>query len=204
MNLTSKRILRLREPVRGFRAGDNPARWRGHLREALSRTVAHKHHPALPFAEMAGFMGELKKREGIASRVLEFLILTATRTNEVIGARWAEIDDREKVWTVPGARMKSGREHRVPLSPQAVALLKNLPREGEFVFVGARAGQSLSNMAMLQVMKALRPGFVPHGFRATFRTWTAERGLPSVGAKGRRHDSPNRRRKTQRAHGCQL
>ena len=164
--------------VRGLRSGDNPARWRGHLKEALARTNGHKHHPSLPFAELPAFMAELKAREGIASRALEFLILTTTRTNEVIAARWDEIDHREKVWTIPGSRMKSGREHRVPLPHQALALLKKLPRESEFVFIGGRAGHHLSNMAMLQVMKVLRPTYVPHGFRATFRTWAAERGLP--------------------------
>ncbi len=163
--------------VRGLRSGDNPARWRGHLKEALARTNGRKHHASLPFAELPAFMVDLKGREGIASRALEFLILTTTRTNEVIAARWDEIDDREKVWTIPGSRMKSGREHRVPLPHQALALLKKLPREGEFVFIGGRAGRHLSNMAMLQVMKALRPAYVPHGFRATFRTWAAERGF---------------------------
>ena len=166
--------------VRGFRTGDNPARWKGHLDHLLpARTKVRKveHHAALPYDEMPEFMVELRAREGMSARALEFVILTAARTGEVIGAIWAEVDLRAMVWTVPGTRMKSGRDHRVPLSNRAVEILAALPHEkkNEHVFIGARRGSPLSNMAMLQLMRDLRPGFVPHGFRSTFRDWCAER-----------------------------
>jgi integrase len=120
----------------------------------------------------------LRRQEGIASRALEFLILTATRTGEVIGARWDEIDLGEKVWVVPAARMKAGREHRVPLSAAAVAILEQMQevREGDFVFPGGKRGKPLSNMAMLAVLKRIDRGdLTNHGFRSSFRDWAAER-----------------------------
>jgi integrase len=122
-------------------------------------------------------MTELRGREGIAPRALEFTILTAARTSEVLNATWSEIEFAKKTWTVPTARMKAGKEHRVPLSDRAIALLEELPREadGDFVFIGARRGAPLSNMAMLELMRGMRPGYVPHGFRSTFRDWAAER-----------------------------
>jgi integrase len=122
-------------------------------------------------------MGELRIRESISARVLEFTILTACRTGEVIGATWDEIDQSARSWTIPASRMKAAKEHRVPLSDRAVELLKSLPREAgnPHVFIGGRKGAPLSNMAMLELMKGLRPGYVPHGFRSTFRDWAAER-----------------------------
>lgn len=168
--------------VRGFRSGDNPARWRGHLDAILpakAKVKAVRHHPALPIDELPGFWRELRALQSSSARALAFLILTASRTSEVIGARWAEVDMKAKVWTVPGPRMKSGREHRVPLSSAAMTLLQVLPTEqgNPFVFIGAKEGRALSNMALLELMRGLRPesGFVPHGLRSTFRDWAGER-----------------------------
>lgn len=166
--------------VRGYRKGDNPARWKGHLEKLLpqrSKIAKVKHHAALPYAELPLFMSVLRKRESVSARALEFLILTATRTGEVIGAKWNEIDFRKKEWTVPEERMKANKEHRVPLSDRAIEILEALPREddNDYIFIGGRKGASLSNMAMLELMKGIRPGYVPHGFRSTFRDWAAER-----------------------------
>jgi integrase len=162
--------------VRGYRSGDNPARWRGHLAELLParRKIRQvKHLPALPYAEMPAFMGELRSHEGATARALEFTALTATRTGDVLGARWDEIDLKAKTWTIPAARMKSRREHRVPLADRAVAILKALPRHGAHVFAGAD-GHALGERAMLRLMDSLRPEYVPHGLRSTFRDWAAE------------------------------
>jgi integrase len=167
--------------VRGYRKGENPARWRSHLDKLLpSRAKIQKvqHHPALPHNEIADFMVSLRSQEGIAARALEFLILTAARTGEIIGARWDEVDLDERVWVIPEARMKAGREHRVPLSGPALAILKkmNEVRESDFVFRGGRKGKPLSNMAALAVLKRMgRNDLTAHGFRSTFRDWAAER-----------------------------
>src|SRR5271166_1665797 len=166
--------------VRGYRRGENPARWRGHLDKLLpARGKIQKvvHHPALPYSEIADFIAPLRSQEGIAARALEFLILTAARTGEIIGARWDEVDLNDKIWVVPGARMKAGREHRVPLSAAALAILKQMNeiREGDFVFPGGKKGKPLSNMAMLALLKRMgRDGLTAHGFRSTFRDWVAE------------------------------
>jgi integrase len=135
-----------------------------------------KNHPALPYQELPNFMVELRQRQGISAKALEFLILTATRTNETIGARGDELDLEQKIWVIPASRMKSGREHRVPLSDPAIQLLEALPNEegNDFVFIGGRHGNGLSNMAMLELMRELRPDYVPHGFRSTFKDWCAE------------------------------
>jgi integrase len=167
--------------VREYRKGENPARWRGHLDKLLparSKVQRVEHHPALPYDEVADFVAMLRSQEGIASRALEFLILTATRTGEVIGARWDEVDLGEKIWVVPAARMKAGREHRVPLSAAAVAILEEMKRicESDFVFPGGKRGKPLSNMAMLAVLKRMeRADLTTHGFRSSFRDWAAER-----------------------------
>jgi integrase len=167
--------------VRSYRKGDNPARWRGHLDKLLparSKVRKVEHHPALPYDELADFVAALRGQEGVASQALEFLILTAARTGEVIGARWDEIDLEEKTWVVPAARMKAGREHRVPLSAAAVAILERMKeiREGDFVFPGGKKGKPLSNMAMLAVLKRMDRGeLTAHGFRSSFRDWAAER-----------------------------
>lgn len=137
-----------------------------------------KHHPAMPFGELPTFMAELRERQGISARALEFTILTAARTSEAIGARWSEIDIEAKVWTVPAERMKGGKEHQVPLSERAVEILKSLPREkgSPYVFPGARAKQPLSNMAMLELLRGMRgDSLTVHGFRSTFRDWAGDR-----------------------------
>jgi integrase len=171
--------------VRGWRAGDNPARWRGHIQNLLPpRTAVAKveHHAALPYEEVGAFMAELSHQSGDAALALQFTILTAARTNEVIGARWSELDLEGGVWTVPGDRMKAGREHRVPLTPAAVAVLrKMLPRKSKdgdgFVFPGQRnAGVGMTNMAMTALLRRMKRGDITvHGFRSTFRQWAAER-----------------------------
>jgi integrase len=166
--------------ARGFRDGENPARWRGNLDHLLPRrgkVAMVAHHPALPYAEIGAFMADLRRREGTSARCLEFAILTAARSGEVIGARWSEIDIEAKLWTVPPERMKGGKEHRVPLSARAVAIIRKLQdrREGDYVFPGRRTGAPLSNMTLWKLLRAIRPGVTTHGFRATFRTWAAER-----------------------------
>ena len=166
--------------VREYRKGENPARWRGHLDKLLparSKVRKVEHHPALAYDELADFVAALRSQEGIASRALEFLILTAARTGEVIGARWDEIDLKEKIWVVPAARMKAGREHRVPLSAAAVAVLDRIKeiRESDFVFPGGKKGKPLSNMAMLAVLKRMEGDeLTAHGVRSSFRDCAAE------------------------------
>src|SRR5216683_7548081 len=166
--------------VRSYRNGENPARWRGHLDKLLpARSKVHKvkHHPALPYNEIANFITALRNQEGVAARALEFLILTAARTGEVINAPWDEVDLDEKLWVVAAARMKAEREHRVPLSAAAMAVLKRMKEicESEFVFAGGKQGKPLSNMAMLAVLKRIGRGDLTcHGFRSTFRDWAAE------------------------------
>ena len=162
--------------VRKFRHGDNPARWRGHLEELLAKKSAVAHHAALAYAEVPAFMTMLREQDGLAARALQFAILVAGRTNEVLGARWAEIDLEGRLWAIPGERMKAGREHRVPLSDASAAILGPLPRVSEFVFPGARTGRPLSNMAMTMVLRRMERGdLTVHGFRSTFRDWCAER-----------------------------
>ena len=164
--------------VRGFRDGENPARWRGHLDKLLpnrSQVRPVRHHAALPWRETPEFMTALRLREGVAARALEFAILTGARSGEVRGMRRDEVDD--DVWTVPPERMKAQREHRVPLSPRAVALLNELPRidGGGFVFPGMRHARPLSDMSLTAVLKRMgREGLTVHGFRSTFRDWCAE------------------------------
>ena len=162
-----------------FRRGDNPARWRGHLDKLLPRHSSVRrvrHHPALPYREAPTFIAELRQRGGISAKALDFVILTAARTGEALGAVWPEIDASERIWRVPGERMKAGKQHTVPLSGRALEVLAELPRiDGcPYLFPGARQGQPLSNMALLELMRDMRPGFVPHGFRSTFRDWAAE------------------------------
>ncbi len=165
--------------VRGFREGENPARWRGHLDKLLpapTKIARVVHHRALPIDAMPSFMSDLHHRKGISPRALEFLVLTAARSGEVRGATWSEIDMDAAVWTVPAGRMKAHKEHRVPLSPQALALLASLPRiEGnELVFPAPRGGV-LSDMTLTAVMRRMELDAVPHGMRSTFRDWAAER-----------------------------
>ncbi len=167
--------------ARGYRQGENPARWRGHLENLLpkkSKVRRIEHHAALPYAEIAVFMAELRKQEGVAARALEFAILTAARTGEVIGATWGEIDLDERLWTVPGERMKAGKEHRVPLSGAALAIVEEMRkiRRGDHIFPGPKEGRPISNMAMLMLLRRMDRGdLTAHGFRSSFRDWAAER-----------------------------
>ena len=167
--------------AREYRAGENPARWRGHLDKLLpapGKLRKVKHHAALPYGEMGAFMAELRERDAIAARGLEFLILTAARTSEVTHSTWHEIDFAGKVWTVFPTRMKSQIEHRVPLSFDALSVLQAMSevRQSEFIFPGNRPNRPLSNMAFLQVLRRLgRADLTVHGFRSAFRDWAAER-----------------------------
>jgi integrase len=162
--------------VRGYRDGENPARWRGHLDKTLAkRPKGREHRHAISYAVLPTFMDELRSKEGESARALELTILCASRTGEVIGARWPEIDIALRLWTIPPARMKSGREHRVPLSNRALEIIGEQRRDGKFVFAGRKAGSPLSNMSMLELMRDMRgKGATVHGFRSTFRDWAAE------------------------------
>jgi integrase len=171
--------------ARGWRTGENPARWRGHLENLMpsrAKIAAVEHHAALRWQEIGGFMADLTKQDGASALALRFLILTASRTGEAIGAKWSEIDLAEQVWTLPAVRMKANREHRIPLSDAALAVLaeaaKLRPDKTSVdapVFPGAKAGRSLSNMALLMLLRRMGRGdLTAHGFRSTFRDWAAE------------------------------
>jgi integrase len=172
--------------VRVNRDGENPARWRGHLDKLLpARAKVQKveHHAALPYDELPSFVEGLRGQESNSARGLEFAILTAARTGEVIGATWDEINWKEKIWTIDDARMKAGKEHRVPLCDRAIAILAELkPKPGEtgtggrFLFAGGKTGRPLSNMAFLMLLRRMgRDDLTAHGFRSSFRDWAAER-----------------------------
>lgn len=164
-----------------LRVGDNPARWRGHLDQILPKPTKLKnvqHHPAIPYAEMHSFLTDLRKRSGLSARVLEWQILTAVRPGEATGTRWEEVDLKAGVWTIPGERMKAGIPHRIPLSKSARVLVGQLPRQGQYVFPGTKHNTSISLAAGLNLIKDLRPGFVPHGLRSSFRDWCANSGVP--------------------------
>lgn len=159
--------------ARGYREGPNPARWRGHLQNLLARSRrvrAVVHHSALPYSEIPEFMAGLRAQETTAARALEFLVLTAARVGEVLGARWSEFDIKQRVWTVPQGRMKSGKEHRVPLSDRALKIIESQPRQGELVF--AASGRPLNRLALRSVGRA---DATTHGYRSSFRDWVAER-----------------------------
>lgn len=172
--------------ARGWRTGENPARWRGHVANLLpsrAKVARVEHHAALPWQDAGAFLTDLRGREGLGARALEFVILTAARTGEVLGAQWQEIDMVEAVWTVPAERMKAGREHRVPLTDAALAVLRGLlplrpadDTKGEsYVFPGARKSRPLSGMAMLMLLRRMERGeLTAHGFRSTFRDWASE------------------------------
>lgn len=167
--------------TRGYRSGENPARWRGHVQNLLpapSKVRKVKHHAALPYTEVAGFLADLRGQDGVAALGLEFLILTAARTQEVIGARWDQFDLDAREWAVPAEIMKSGKPHRAPLSAAALAVLESAPKveRSGFVFPGGRAGRGpLSNMAFLELLRRMkRDDITVHGFRSTFKDWAAE------------------------------
>lgn len=172
--------------ARDYRAGDNPARWKGHLQNLLPKPAKVRrveHHAALPYDEIAAFFAELRGEAGSAARALEFAILTAARTGEVLGATWSEISLADRLWTIPAARMKGDREHRVPLSATALSVLNCIigydmigKGDSSCVFPGGVAGKPLSNMALLLLLRRMGRGdLTAHGFRSTFRDWAAER-----------------------------
>lgn len=166
--------------VRGYRKGDNPARWKGHLDKLLpapSKVQKVQHHTALDYREIAAFMVELAKVEGMGARALEFAILTAARSGEVRGATWAEIDDKAAVWTIPAERMKAEKEHRIPLTATALALLAKLPRivGTDLIFPNNKENPSvLSDMTLTAVLRRMSVAVTAHGFRSTFRDWAGE------------------------------
>lgn len=168
----------------GYRSGENPARWRGHLALLLPRRQKLKrgHHAAMPYADVPAFIARLRTAPGMGAKALEFAILTAARSGEVRGAKWSEIDVDARTWTIPGERMKGGRTHRVPLSEPAVKILRELavlrPEDDDgsaLVFPGIKRGQPLSDMSLTAVMRRLGAGaFTAHGFRSSFRDWTGD------------------------------
>ena len=168
--------------ARKYVEGENPARLRGHLDKLLAKTAKIKkvkHHPAVPYQNINTFISSLRKRSGSSALALEFMILTASRTGEIIGAKWLEINLSEKTWTIPAERMKAGKEHRVPLCNRALQILGNIKSNrnpDEFVFPGWKSQLGLSNGAMLALMKKMEFGpYTPHGFRSTFRDWAADK-----------------------------
>lgn len=175
--------------ARGYREGPNPAQWKGnlaHLLAAPAKVRRTTHHAALSIDEVPGFMGELREREGVSARALEFAVLTAARTSEVIGARWAEIDLAAKTWIVPATRMKAGKEQRVPLSVAALRVLDAVrplallhhgkPAADSQVFPGQRPALPMDASALLKLLERMGRGYITvHGFRSSFRDWAAER-----------------------------
>ena len=174
----------------GYRTGENPARWKGHLENLLatiSKSSRTKNHPSLPWQRIGAFMSALRVREGVSARAVEFAILTACRSGEVRGAQWAEFDTAGKLWTIPAERMKAKREHQVPLSDAALALLESMPKDSDedVVFAGTK-GQPLSDMSLTAVLRRMNgddkpvwadangDGITVHGFRSSFRMWAAE------------------------------
>ena len=166
--------------AKGWREGENPARWRGHLSNILPprRRLTKGHHPAMPYADVPAFVGRLQDSQALAARGLEFLILTAARSGEVLKATWDEIDQEQALWVIPATRMKAKRDHRVPLSPRALAILMPLSeaRVSQYVFPGQIRGKPLSNMAFEMLMKRMKvTGASPHGFRSSFRDWCGDK-----------------------------
>jgi integrase len=165
--------------AQGLRSGENPARWRGHLDQLLPKRqrLTRGHHAAMSYTGVPAFMGDLRARQATAALALEFTILTAARSGEVLGARWEEFDLDRAVWTVPATRMKAGREHRVPLSRRALKIAKAMheARVGDFVFPGQKPAKPLSVMALEMVLRRMKiKGVTVHGFRSAFRDWAAE------------------------------
>jgi len=162
--------------AQGLRSGENPAAWRGHLSHLLPKRGVLKrgHHAAMDYGAVPAFLAQLRERDATAALALEFCILTATRSSETLGTRWSEIDMAARVWTVPAARMKAARAHRIPLPDRAMDILEKLfeARSGDFVFPGQRADKPLSNMAMEMVLRRMKLEDVTvHGFRSAFRDW---------------------------------
>jgi integrase len=165
--------------AQGLRMGENPARWRGHLDQLLPRRqqLMRGHHAAMSYPELPAFVSDLQTRQATAALALEFAILTAARSGEVLGARWEEFDRDRAVWAIPAMRMKAGRAHRVPLSRRALKIVKAMyeARDGDFVFPGQKLGKPLSVMALEMVLRRMKiDGVTVHGFRSAFRDWAAE------------------------------
>jgi integrase len=165
--------------ARGARQGDNPARWKGHLEHLLKDQHKVTHHEAVPYNELPGLMSELRARSGTAARALEFLVLCASRSGEVLGARWSEIDLNQKTWTVPPERLKTGKKqpdkpHVVPLSPAALTILAGQSRDSEFVFAAPRTGERMERHALRDALKAMGRSETVHGFRSSFSDWAAD------------------------------
>lgn len=162
--------------ARGYREGENPARWRGHIAQILPARsrLTRGHHKAMAYEAIPAFVGALHKREAVAALALEFTILTAARTGEVIGAKWDEVDLDKAIWTIPASRMKAGKEHRVPLSPRSVEILKATQGlRKEWLFPASKGG-SMSGMAMSMLLRRMKVDVTVHGFRSGFRDWSAE------------------------------
>lgn len=168
--------------AKGDRTGPNPAQWRNHLDHLLPKRgrLTRGHHAAMPYADVPAFIGKLRDNGSLSALALEFAILTAARSGEVLGARWGEIDLAAKVWTVPAVRMKAGREHRVPLSDRAIAILEEVAKlrlddaSVPFIFPGRKPGRGLSGMALEMVLRRMDLDVTPHGFRSSFRDWAGE------------------------------
>ena len=165
--------------AKGQRTGDNPAHWRGHLDNLLPKQqrLTRGHHAAMPFGDVPAFTARLQDRPTVAGLALQFLILTATRTAETIGAEWEEIDTASRVWTIPAARMKAGRPHTVPLSSRAIEILREAEKFGRtgYIFPGQKSGKPLSHMAFLALLRRMKLEDVTgHGFRSSFRDWCGE------------------------------
>jgi integrase len=166
----------------GYRSGDNPARWAGNLKERLPNKgdfTKAEHHEAMPYAALPSFIAELSTYQGVAPRALEFLILTAARSNELMLAKWCEFDLAKRVWTIPADRMKMRAEHDIPLTDRMMGILKALPRETSasdgFVFIGTKAGRPMAKNTLSKLLtKTMGKDCTVHGFRASFRTWAAE------------------------------
>lgn len=162
--------------ARGYRQGENPARWRGHIAQILPprSRLTRGHHKALPYEAIPEFIGKLREREAVAALALEFTILTAARTGEVIGAKWEEVDLERSLWTIPAERMKAGREHRVPLSLRAAEILTTTKELDRAWLFPAASGAALSGMAMAMLLRRMNVDVTVHGFRSGFRDWCAE------------------------------
>ncbi|TSB04579.1 tyrosine-type recombinase/integrase [Sphingorhabdus contaminans] len=162
--------------ARGYREGDNPARWRGHIAQILPKRakLQRGHHKAMTYTEIGAFIAELREREAMAALALEFVILTAARTSEALGATWREVDMDKAIWIIPAERMKAGKEHRVPLSARAIEILKITKAQGKDWLFPAEKGRALSGMAMSMLLRRMKVDCTVHGFRSAFRDWSAE------------------------------
>ncbi len=164
--------------ARGYREGENPARWRGHLNTQLperNKVQKVKHFPAMPYKDLPAYFCELRQVDTVAAKALAFTILTATRATEAREARWSEVDIENNLWIIPPERMKAGREHRVPLSPEALVILKQVEGYDKyFLFPGLKTKKSISEASIRQLLKKTHDGLTVHGFRSSFRDWCAE------------------------------